>query len=77
MGRTFDVAVLLNADEFLALKHAAEDTGVSMSCYLRMAVKEKISVHAANLHAQSRLDTAEVTHVQGIDKLANARTGGE
>ena len=64
-GHDFRVVVLLNADEFLAMKHSAEEEGISQSSFIRSLLKKDSRARALQLVCDERRehDSAEAAQL--------------
>jgi len=57
--RDIAVKVMLDATEFLAMVHAADDAGLSQSAYIRSLIKVAIASHAMRIVQMQALDSAK------------------
>ena len=70
MTRDIRVPVLLSAEEYLALKHIAEETGRSQSGVFRYLLKRELRNHVSSMTGESEDESAEPAHVLPIRGMA-------
>lgn len=58
MTRDIPVKVMLDATEFLAMVHAADDAGLSQSAFIRSLIKREVASHAMRIVQLQALGSA-------------------
>lgn len=73
-GHDFRVVVLLNADEFLAMKAGAEEDGLSQSAFIRVLIKKSSRDRAMKLVCDEKRERDSEEPAQVLSKYLG---GGE